>query len=180
MLGTLMFISKIVMEALPNIHLIGVLTITYTLVYRSQALIPIYIYVILNGLYSGFNLWWAPYCYVWLVLWGITMLLPKHMSVKLAIPLSISICALHGLAFGTLYAPFQSLVFGLDFEETVLWVISGFPFDILHAFGNLVAGILIVPLANVLDKLERKYSHKAPLFKNDKENLQKVQKIYRR
>ena len=61
MLGTLMFCSKLAMEALPNIHLLGMLTMVYTLVYRKKALIPIYIYVILNGAFSGFNLWWVPY-----------------------------------------------------------------------------------------------------------------------
>ena len=60
MLGTIMYISKIVMEALPNIHLLGVLTIVYTLVYRKRALIPIYIYVMMNGLLAGFNMWWIP------------------------------------------------------------------------------------------------------------------------
>ena len=174
MLGTLMFVSKIVMEFLPNIHLLGALTMIYTIVYRKQALIPIYVYVFLNGLYSGFNLWWVPYCYVWTVLWAITMLLPKKMSVKIAIPVYMIVCGFHGLIFGALYAPFQALAFGLDLNGMLLWIISGFPFDVMHAFGNLVAGILIVPLAKILDKLERKYSHNPPLFKNDKENLQKV------
>ena len=56
MLGTIMFCSKIIMELLPNIHLLGMLTMTYTLVFRKKALLPIYIYVILNGLYAGFNI----------------------------------------------------------------------------------------------------------------------------
>ncbi|MBR2453730.1 MAG: hypothetical protein IKB35_01875, partial [Clostridia bacterium] len=63
MLGSLMFCSKLIMEALPNIHLLGMLTMTYTLVFRKKALIPIYVYVMLNGLYSGFNMWWVPYLY---------------------------------------------------------------------------------------------------------------------
>ena len=62
MLGTLMFVSKIAMEFLPNVHLLGALTMVYTIVYRKQALIPIYVYVFLNGLYAGFNLWWVPQC----------------------------------------------------------------------------------------------------------------------
>ena len=45
MLGTLMFCSKIILEVLPNIHLLGMLTMVYTIVYRRKALIPIYIYV---------------------------------------------------------------------------------------------------------------------------------------
>ena len=64
MLGTIMFTSKIAMEALPNIHLVGMLTIVYTLVFRTKALIPIYIYVLMNGVYSGFSLWWMPYLYI--------------------------------------------------------------------------------------------------------------------
>ena len=79
MLGTVMFTSKIVMEVLPNIHLLGVLTVAYTVVFRWKALFPLYVYILLNGLYAGFATWWVPYLYVWTVLWGVTMLLPKHL-----------------------------------------------------------------------------------------------------
>jgi energy-coupling factor transport system substrate-specific component len=64
MLGTVMFCSKIIMEALPNIHLLGMLTMTYTVAFRKKALIPIYIYIMLNGLYAGFSLWWMPYLFI--------------------------------------------------------------------------------------------------------------------
>ena len=154
MLGSLMFISKLVMEFLPNVHLLGALTMTYTLVYRSRALIPIYIYVFLNGLYAGFGLWWVPYLYLWTILWGITMLLPRKMPAKIAIPVYMVICALHGLAFGTMYAPFQALAFGLSFRQMLAWIATGFPWDVLHGVGNLVAGVLIYPLSFVLKKLE--------------------------
>ncbi len=36
MLGAVMYVSKMVMEVLPNIHLLGVLTIAYTIVYRKK------------------------------------------------------------------------------------------------------------------------------------------------
>ena len=77
MLGMVMFVSKIVMEYLPNIHLLAMLTMAYTLVFRAKALIPIYVYVFVNGLYAGFATWWVPYLYIWTVLWGVTMLLPR-------------------------------------------------------------------------------------------------------
>ena len=70
------------MSALPNIHLLGMLIMVLTLTFRWRALIPIYIYVFLDGLYFGFNVWWVPYLYVWTVLWGMVMLLPKQMSKK--------------------------------------------------------------------------------------------------
>ena len=61
MLGTLMYASKVLMQALPNIHLLGMLIMTITLVYRAKALYPIYIYVFLEGLMGGFSTWWIPY-----------------------------------------------------------------------------------------------------------------------
>ena len=153
MLGTLMFTSKIIMEALPNIHLLGMLTMTYTLVFRTKALLPIYIYVFLNGLYAGFSVWWIPYLYTWTVLWGVTMLLPREMPKKIAIIVYPLICGLHGLAFGTLYAPAQAVMFGFSFEQTVAWIIAGLPWDAIHAVGNLAAGILILPFSELLKKL---------------------------
>ena len=77
LLGALMYASKMLMEVAPNIHLLGVFTIAFTVVYRKKALYPIYIYVLLNGIFSGFATWWIPYLYVWTVLWGVIMLLPK-------------------------------------------------------------------------------------------------------
>lgn len=150
-----MFVSKIVMEFLPNIHLLGMLTMVYTLVFRTKALIPIYIYVLVNGLFAGFAPWWIPYLYVWAVLWGVTMLLPKRMPNWLACVVYPLVCGLHGLAFGVLYAPTQAFVFGLNWDMTVAWVVAGFPFDVIHAAGNVLAGLLIVPLTLLIQKLMR-------------------------
>lgn len=160
MLGDIMFVSKLLLEFLPNVHLLGALTITYTLVYRSKALIPIYTYVFLNGLYAGFALWWVPYLYLWTILWGITMLLPKHMPPKVAVVVYITVCGLHGLLFGTLYAPFQALAYGMTFKQTLTWITVGLPWDVVHCVGNVVAGTLIFPLSRTLGSLEKKFSTK--------------------
>ena len=156
MLGALMFISKLVMEFLPNIHLLGMLTMVYTLAFRKRALIPIYVYVLLNGLYAGFNLWWVPYLYIWTILWGVTMLLPKRMPHKVGAVVYPVVCALHGLAFGPLYAPAQAILFRLNFQQMLAWIASGFYWDVVHAVGNLAVGLLIVPLTILLKKLNSK------------------------
>ena len=153
MLGTLMFCSKVIMEALPNIHLLGMLTMVYTIVFRKKALIPIYVYVFINGLYAGFTVWWVPYLYIWTILWGITMLLPRKMPKKVACIVYPIVCGLHGLAFGTLYAPAQALLFGMDFKQMIAWIIAGLPWDAIHGLGNLTAGILVLPLSEFLRKL---------------------------
>ncbi len=159
MLGTLMFVSKLLMEFLPNIHLLGMLTMAYTLAFRRKALIPVYVYVMLNGLIAGFNLWWVPYLYIWAVLWAVTMLLPKSMPKAVAGVVYPLVCGLHGLAFGTLYAPAQALMFGLDLEQTVAWIVAGLPFDITHAVGNTLAGLLVLPLSELLKNLRARMSH---------------------
>jgi len=153
MLGVIMFVSKLVMEFLPNIHLLGMLTMTYTLVFRKKALIPIYLYVLLNGLYAGFSLWWMPYLYIWAILWGITMLLPKQMPRRVAAVVYPCVCALHGFAYGVLYAPGQALMFGLDFRGTLAWIAAGVPFDLIHGVGNFLLGFFILPLSSLMHRL---------------------------
>ena len=158
MLGSLMFCSKVIMEFLPNVHLLGALTITFTLVFRAKALIPIYVNVLLIGLYGGFNLWWMPYTYIWTILWAITILLPQNMPRWLCCVVYPALCALHGFAFGALYAPAQALMFGLDLNGLISWIIAGIPYDIIHGIGNLAAGLLILPLTELLQKLVKKSS----------------------
>ena len=157
MLGTVMFVSKQIMEVAPNIHLLGMLTMVYTLVYRRQALIPIYVFVFLLGIFHGFAMWWVPHLYLWTVLWGVTMLLPRKLPVKWQVPLYMGVCALHGLCYGTLYAPYQMLlvqVNGWQWQGVLAWILAGLPWDGIHALGNLAAGTLIVPLTSLLRRLE--------------------------
>ncbi len=156
MLGAIMFCSKVLMEALPNIHLLGMFVIVFTLVYRVKALIPIYIYVFLNGLYSGFDLWWFPYLYIWTVLWAVTMIIPKRIPKKATYFIYPVLCAAHGLAFGALYSPAWAIIYRMNFEQTIAWVIAGISYDLLHVVGNLIAGLLIVPLADLIFKLNKK------------------------
>lgn len=155
MLGTLMYLSKLVMELLPNIHLVGTLIVVYTLVYRKKALIPIYLYVLLVGVYGGFNAWWIPYIYIWTILWGAIMLLPQKMPHRVGFFVYPMVCSLHGFLYGTLYAPAQAIMFGFGWKQTLAWIGAGFYFDLLHGVGNLVLGFLIVPLSALLRKLSK-------------------------
>lgn len=156
MLGALMYASKMIMEVAPNVHLLGVFTIAFTVVYRKKALYPIYTYVLLNGIFCGFATWWIPYLYLWAVLWGATMLLPKRIPEKLRPLVYMLLCAAHGFLFGTLYAPAQALLYGLSFQKMVAWIISGLPWDFVHGVSNFFCGILIVPVIKILTFLENK------------------------
>ena len=155
MLGGVMYASKLIMELIPNVHLLGVLTIAYTVVYRKKALYPIYTYVILNGIFSGFAAWWVPYLYLWGLLWGAVMLLPKNMPKKVQPVVYMTICAVHGFLFGTLYAPAQAILYGINFKGMIAWIIAGLPWDAIHGVSNFFCGILIMPIITVLRYAER-------------------------
>ena len=157
MFGALMACSRVIMAVLPNIHLLGMLTMVLTLTFGCRALIPIYIYVLLDGLFLGFNVWWIPYLYIWTVLWAITMILPKKMPKWLSCVVYPVVCSLHGFAFGLLYAPAYALFFNLNFSETLIWLGAGVVFDITHGISNFAVGLLIVPFTELLRKLTKKY-----------------------
>lgn len=155
MFSAVMYASKMLMEIFPNVHLLGVFVIALTVVYRKKALYPIYTYVFINGLFTGFATWWIPYLYLWTLLWGATMLIPKNLPKKIKPIVYMVLCALHGFLFGTLYAPMQALFFGLNFEGMVAWIVAGLPWDFVHGVSNFFCGILICPIISLLQNSEK-------------------------
>lgn len=151
-----MYATKLMLAAFPNVHLIAVFIVSSTVVYRAKALFPLYIYVLLEGIFTGFGIWWFSYLYIWAILWGAVMLLPKNLyrRTKWAIPVYSAVASLHGFLFGTLWAPSQALFFGLNFKSTMAWIAAGLPYDVIHGISNLALGFLIVPVILVLDRLE--------------------------
>jgi energy-coupling factor transport system substrate-specific component len=157
MLGALMMVSDLLMNIIPNVHLVGVMIVVLTVVYRWKALFPIYVYVVLIGFAEGFGMWWLPYLYVWTVLWGIVMLLPRKMPRWLTPILYTLFCGLHGFAFGFLWIPSQMLLMSFSFEQALVWWKFGFfTADIPHGIGNLVGSVLIVPMVTLIRKLDKR------------------------
>ncbi len=157
MFGALMFVSKQIMEFLPNFHAITMFIAVLTLVYRVRAIIPVYVFVFIQGAYSGFALWWVPYTYIWAFAWALFMIIPRNASVRTKGILCTVFSALHGITFGVLYAPFQCIAFlGADLNKMISWFIVGFPWDVVHMCGNIVMSFLVIPIYKVLYKLENK------------------------
>ncbi len=155
MLGALMYASKVLMDLLPNIHLIGTFIVAFTVVYRKKALYPIYIFVFVTGLISGFATWWLPYLYIWTVLWAAVMLLPKNIPEKVKPIVYMVICALHGFLYGILYAPCQALIMGLDFKGMLVWIGAGLYFDLIHGISNFFCALLVIPIVKILKIAEK-------------------------
>ena len=156
MLSAVMFASKVAMEGIPNVHLLGTFVVAFTLTYRAKALLPIYGYVFANGIWEGFSPFgWLPELYLWLILWGVVMLLPKKMPKVMAPIVYMLVSCLHGLFFGVLYSPVYALFSGMGWDRVWLWVLAGLPFDLLHGMGNFALGTLIIPIATLLKKLDK-------------------------
>ena len=147
-LGALTFGAKFAMSLLPNIEPVSLLVMLYAVVFGRKALYPIYLYVVMEILFYGIQLWNINYLYVWAILALAAWLARKAQS-----PLVWAlISGIFGLLFGALCAPVYLFTGGPAFALN--WWISGIPFDVTHCAGNFVmALVLFVPLRKLLEKL---------------------------
>lgn len=155
MLGSLMWVSKLVMEWLPNMHLLAVITVAVTVCYRQKALYILATYILLLGAVNGFPPWWVIHTYVWTILWGATMLLPRRMKPAVAAVVYAVLGGAHGFLYGTMCAPVQVLLFGTSVAQIPAWIVAGLPFDITHGVSNVIASVLTLPLIALIRRCER-------------------------
>lgn len=149
MMGVVMVASKEALAFLPNIELVSLLIILFTVTFTWRVVGALAVFLLLQGLLYGFGLWWFMYLYIWplLALFAWLFRWMKH-AWQWAI-----LSGLFGLAFGTLC----SLVYlSQGFGWMLSWIVSGFPFDVTHAIGNFtVALVLYLPLRKALELLKR-------------------------
>lgn len=148
LLGALFYVAQVALAALPNIELVSILILVTTLTFGLQTLLPIYIFVLLEGLTYGFGIWWCVYLYIWAILCLAVYALRKVGSWWLW----CIVLAFYGLLFGFFCALPYLFIGGPG--TFLAWWINGFPFDISHCLGNLAAGIVLYkPLMFLMDKL---------------------------
>lgn len=149
-LGGMTFAAKVVMAGLPNIEPVSLMVMLFAVTFGRKAVYPIYVYVLMEFVLYGINLWSINYLYIWVILAGAAWLLRGMTN-----PLGWAILsAIFGLLFGTLCAPVYFITGGWAYGVT--WWINCIPFDILHSVGNFVVALtLFVPLRYVLERLYR-------------------------
>lgn len=154
MMSAIMIAVQVALSFLPNIELVSLLIILFTLVFGWKAFYIIYVFVGVEGLIYGFGLWWINYLYVWAILFIIVMLLRKLHSTFLWAVIS----GAYGLGFGALCSIPYFLTSGIA-SGFAYWV-QGIPFDLLHGAGNFVAALVLFhPLYSILDKINKQMSH---------------------
>lgn len=149
-LAAVLTASKYALDLLPNIELVSLLIILYTLEYPRLVLPTVYTYLLVYGLLNGFGLWWFSQLYIWPVLVLLAHLARKNESVLLWALLS----GLFGLCFGALDAlPYA--VAGGPAVGIARWI-TGIPFDLTHGAGNFVVCLLLFsPLRRCFRRVKR-------------------------
>lgn len=149
MLSAMLFTVQVALAAFPNIELVSLFIILYTLVCGRKTVYTIYVFALLEGVLYGFGLWWYGYLYIWTILYLVTCIFKQ---VKIAQFWAI-IAGLFGLLFGALYSIPYFILGGIG--AGISYWIAGIPFDLIHGVSNfIVTLVLFRPLYYVLSKFK--------------------------
>lgn len=149
-LGAMTFAGKWVMSGIPNVEPVSLMVMLFAVTFGWKAVFPIYVYVLMEFLIYGINLWSINYLYIWLVL-AVGAWLLRSMKSRVGWAL---LCGVFGLLFGMLCTPVY--IFTLGFRGAAAWWISGIPFDIIHCASNFVIALgLFAPMRKLLERLYR-------------------------
>lgn len=151
-LGGLTFAAKLVMSGLPNIEPVSLMVMLFAVTFGKKCIYPIYVYVAMEILVYGINLWNVYYLYVWLVLAVAAYLMRRNQE-----PLFWAILsAVFGLSFGALCGITDIFVLGGIAPAVAKWT-SGIMFDVIHCGANFVIALLLFkPLRELMEKLYHK------------------------
>jgi len=153
MLSAILITVQVTLGFLPNVELVSVLIILYTLVFGRKSLAIIYVFVTVEGFIYGFGLWWFNYLYVWTILYFITRLFKKYRS-----PLVWAIISgFYGLSFGALCAIPYFIAGGIA-SGMAYWTM-GIPFDVIHGVSNFFITLFVfIPFYYIMKKLNNGYN----------------------
>lgn len=151
-LAVILFISQVSIAYLPNIELVSLLIIVYSLIWEKDTKYICTVYVLMTALQWGFGLWWVSYLIVW-PMWSIIVVALKK-TVKDRWWLWACFSCAFGLCFGALFAlPYIILV---SPSYALTYWISGIPWDIIHGSGNFIITLVIgKPLYKILKIITR-------------------------
>ena len=146
-LTALLFMGQVFMSFLPNIEIVSLLIILYTVFFGKKVFLMIYCFVFLEGFLYGFGMWFFNYLYVWTILALVCLPLRKNRSAAFWSVIS----GFFGLFFGTL-CTLPYLIIGGTAAAFSYWI-SGLGFDLTHCIGNVVLClVLFKPLYSLLEK----------------------------
>ena len=153
LMAAILEVSKIALSLLPNIELVSLEIILFTLYLGPWSLAAVWVFVGVECTVWGVSLWTATYIYVWPILVVLTLLLRKWENKPGEVFNFSLLSGLYGLFFGALCAiPF--LFIGGWKSMFGMWG-SGIPYDLLHCAGNFILCLILYkPLHSLLCRLK--------------------------
>jgi energy-coupling factor transport system substrate-specific component len=150
----LLLVAQVALAALPNIELVTLLLLEYTLVFGlRRTLWPLAVFIGLEGLLYGFGTWWLSWLYLW-PLWMLAVWLLRRCDS--AVMWGVAAGA-YGLCFGALCAVPYLFVGG--WTAAFSYWVAGIPFDISHCAGNAVSVMVLYhPLRRALTTVRDRMS----------------------
>ncbi len=150
LLSAILYVSKLILDFLPNVELVSLFVILFSLVFGRETLLTVTVFNLFQIIQWGFGTWTISYLYVWPLLCLLTLLLKKIIKEEFVIWSIFS--GLFGLIFGSLFA----LVYiPVDPAYALSYWISGLPWDVWHAVWNFVLMLVLgKPLYKLLNRLK--------------------------
>lgn len=137
-MAALLEVSKIALSALPNIEVITLLIVAFTLTMGRKTFCAVLVFVGLECLVWGIHLWTVMYLFVWPLLVLLVWLFRKRGNFWLSF-----LAGIFGLFFGALCAIPYLAIGGLPMAFA--WWISGIPWDLVHGVSNFVLCLVLLP-----------------------------------
>ena len=142
-------VSKVALAQIPNVELTSFWVIMFTLYFGTRIFYVIPVFILIEGMMYGFNLWWIMYLYAWPLLAIVVFQLRK---MNTAWDWGF-VSGLFGLSFGFLCAiPY---IFTSGFGGAFAWWVAGIPWDLIHGIANFaIMLVLYKPMKLVMAKMQ--------------------------
>ena len=158
MMVAIIEVSKVALSALPNVELTSFWIIMFSLYLGKRVYYAVPVFILLEGLMYGMQIWWIMYLYTWPLLAFLARCLRKMDS---ALSWAI-LSGAFGLCFGALCAiPYffigaagATAMDGLRYAFA--WWIAGIPWDFVHGAGNFVIMLVLYhPVKKAMNSVKR-------------------------
>lgn len=149
-LAALLYVSKVVLEFLPNVELVSLLIILYTLVFGKETLLAVVVFNLFEVVQWGIGTWTISYLYTWPLLCVLTLVFKRWFREEFIFWAIFSGC--FGLIFGALFA---IVYLPVGWSAALSYWILGLPWDVWHAAANFVLMLILgKPVYGVLCKVK--------------------------
>ncbi|MCI8282506.1 MAG: hypothetical protein HFI76_12630 [Lachnospiraceae bacterium] len=140
--------GKMALSAAPNVEIVTLLVILYTLRFGKKTLYAVVVFVLLECAVWGIGLWTVMYLYLWPLL-SLTVFCLRKID-------SLWFWSIFSAVFGVMYGglcSFAYLLFGGP-STAFAWWIAGIPWDLFHGTANFILMmVLYTPLLRVLRRI---------------------------